>query len=139
MSVYERLGWMTVFLFRFPDTLATSKTSKTRNLYSKLLSAFVNWKFWGDYGGNYSGNVGPSHNLLITFISRTLLFFQHDTRYPYTFSYFIIIIILYNNGIHLSSDRFSMSVCQVSKGAQGSSPCQGRQISRPVLPSCMRL
>ena len=52
---------------------------------------------------------------------------------PYTFSYFIIIIILYNYGIHLSSDRFSRSVHQVSKHGQGSRPCQGGQSSWPVL------
>ena len=86
----------------------------------------------GDYSGNYSGNIGPSCNLLIT--NSSLL----STRYP-TFSYIIIIIILFNYGIHLSSDQFSMSVRQVSKRGQGSRPCQGRQFSQPVLLACMCL
>ena len=68
---------------------------------------------WGDYGGNYGSNLGPSHNLLI--MNSCLL----STRYP-TFSYIIIIIILYNYGIHLSPDQLSMSVRQVSKPSQGS-------------------
>ena len=55
---------------------------------------------------------------------------------PYTFSYSIMIVILYNYGIHLSSDRFSMSVRQVSKHGQGSRPCQGRQISQFYLHVC---
>ena len=44
-------------------------------------SAFMNWKFRRDYGGNYGSNMGLSCNLLITFVSRTHFSFQRDTLY----------------------------------------------------------
>ena len=53
------------------------------------------------------------HHATYLLLLSTLLFFQHNTLY------LIIIIILYNYGIHLSSDQFSMSVRQVSKHDQG--------------------
>ena len=100
----------------------------------KWESPFVNWKFQHDYGGNQAETTAATsvcHATYLLLLSVELI--SSFNVIPYTFPYFIIIVILYNYGIHLSSDWFSRSVHQVSKRGQGSKPCQGGQISWPVL------
>ena len=74
----------------------------------------MNWKFRRDYrvitvGTTVATSVRHATYLLLLSVE----LFASFKAIPYTFSYFIIIVILYNCGIHLSSDRFSMSVRQV--------------------------